>query len=598
AIASVATLTPPARVTASPTPHARAVSLLAAVTAVLIGVEIALLVDGPVEPAWLVVLFPMLAGVYLAAGVIAALRRPNNAMGSLLVAGALAWLLAAMVNLEPTALIVVGMVCATLPLAVVVHLLHAFPSGRLRGSASRAMVAFGYVVALVLQAPLYLFGQGSLAPYDALQLADRPDLAEAGRWVQDGFGVILILATAVLLAQRMRDAQPAQRRVLGPLFAYGIFAVVFVVASAQLADHVLAGYQEERVVAQLALLAGVPLAFAATVLRGGFARMGEVDELGAWLGAETGGRPTLARALAHALGDPSLRLALWVPDAGGFVDFEGHPVTLPAQAAGRGIEEVRRGERLIGAIDYDAMIIGDHALVEAAGRMTAIALDHERLTVELLASREALRRSRQRILDAADGERRRVARDLHDGLQGQLVVLAIAADRLASDAAVPPAAQTTAVGLRIGLERVVDELRALVQGVMPAALIERGLPAATEDLADRMPLPTALRIDGDLGYPAGKLPAAVELAGYFVVAEALANTVKHARASEVSIVMERPDGHLRIEIRDDGVGGAVAGSGTGMRGMADRVDVLGGRLTVTSPAGGGTSVLAEVPCAS
>ncbi len=583
---------------ASRSPTTRALVQLAAATLLLAGVEIALLLEGPQQPAWIVVLFPLVGCVYLAAGVLAAARRPNNRTGALLVAGALAWLVAAMANLQTPALVAAGLACATLPLAVVLHLLHGFPSGQLRGAVSRATVLAGYGVALVLQAPIYLFGQGSIAPYDTLQLADRPDLADLGGWVQDVAGAALILATGVLLARRLRAATPSQRRVLGPLYAYGIFALVFVVVSAKLADTVFVGHDHARVVVQLALLAGVPLAFAASVLRGGFARMGEVEELGAWLGAETGGRPSLAQALAHTLGDPSLQLALWVPAAGGYVDLAGEPVGVEAARAGRGVAEVRRGDRRIGAIVYDATLIADRSLVEAAARMTAIALDHERLTVELTASRDALRRSRARIVDAADEERRRIACDLHDGLQARLVVLAIGADGLSSDPQLPAAARTAATQLRTGLEGVVSELRALVQGVMPAALIERGLPAATEDLADRMPLPTTLDIDDELGALDRKLPPAVELAAYFVVAEALTNAVKHARARELSVRLARPAGRLRVEVRDDGVGGAAANGGAGIRGMADRIDVLGGRLTITSPPGGGTCVIAEVPCES
>jgi signal transduction histidine kinase len=580
-------------------PHARAVAQLAAAVALLALVEVVLLVDGPVAPTWIILLFPAVALTYLAAGAIAALRRPNNRTGTLLISGALAWLLAGLGNTAPTVLVAIGLICATLPLAIVVHLLHGFPSGLLRGTASRVTVAAGYAVALVLQAPLYLFGLGAAgAPYDALTLADRPDLADAGRWAQDVAGALVVVATTVVLARRLRAASPTRRRVLGPLLTYGLLAVLFAFVSAQVADQLLGGHQQARVVVQLVLLAGVPVAFAASVLLGGFARMGEVDELGAWLGAEAGGRPTLEQALAHTLGDPSLALALWVPEAGGYVDFDGAAAHLPDGDADRALVEVWRGERRVGAIVYDATLLAERDLVEAAARMTAIALDHERLTVQLTASRDALRRSRARIVQAADDERRRIARDLHDGLQARLVVLAIGADGLAHDGGLSPAAREQARELRTGLQDVVAELRALVQGVMPAALIERGLPAATEDLADRMPVPTALTIDATLAGAGGKLPAAVELAGYFVVAEALANAVKHARAGELSIHLARANGDLRIEVADDGVGGAAAGAGAGMRGMADRVDVLGGRLTVSSPPGGGTRVVAEVPCAS
>jgi signal transduction histidine kinase len=558
-------------------PHARAIAQLAA-TLILLGlVEVVLVADGPVRPTWMVLLFPVVAAVYLAAGTAAALRRPNNRTGTLLLAGAVAWLLAGLANTGQPALVAAGLVCATLPIAVVVHLLLGFPSGRLRDRASRATVAAGYVVALVLQAPAYLFGAGFAGPpYTTLLVADRPGLADTLWWVQAAGGALVVAATVVLLVRHARAGSPGRRRVLAPLYAYGIVAVVFALASGQVADLVVPSHDDTRAVLQLALFAGIPVAFAASVLLGGFARMGRIEELGAWLRAA---RPTLVEALRRTLGDPSLRLVLWVPPAGGYVDFAGAPVTLPAT----GVAEVRSDGRLIGALVYDATLLAERDDVEAAARMTAIALDHERLTVELTAGRDELRRSRARIVAAGDEERRRIARDLHDGLQSRLVLLAIQAGGL-----------DDARALRIGLEGAVAELRGLVQGVLPAALIERGLPAAVEDLADRLPVPTTLAVDTGLG----KLPDPVAVTGYFVVAEALTNAVKHGHAHALRVDLERHGGDLRIEIADDGVGGAAAGGGTGMRGMADRVDVLGGRLTIVSPPGGGTRVVAEVPCVS
>jgi len=140
---------------------------------------------------------------------------------------------------------------------------------------------------------------------------------------------------------------------------------------------------------------------------------------------------------------------------------------------------------------------------------------------------------------------------------------------------------------------VIDELRRLVHGMMPAALLERGLVAATEDLVDRVPIPTDLDVDA----AADRLPPAVESTAYFVVAESLANAVKHARASALAVRLGRVDGLLRIEVRDDGVGGARIG-GRGLRGMADRVDALGGQLSVDSPLDQGTRIVADVPCGS
>jgi signal transduction histidine kinase len=207
-----------------------------------------------------------------------------------------------------------------------------------------------------------------------------------------------------------------------------------------------------------------------------------------------------------------------------------------------------------------------------------------------------VRESRARIVEAGDRERRRLARDLHDGLQGRLVTLSITAGRLAAD---PSAGAVSAevTQLRKGLDTAADELRALVQGLMPALLVERGLYAATEDLVDRMPLPTRLSLPG--AQAATALPEAVESTGYFVVAEALTNAIKHSRARELAVTLARDNGRLRIEVADDGVGGAsVAGVGSGLRGIADRLDVVGGLLRIESLPGEGTRLLAEVPCAS
>ena len=259
----------------------------------------------------------------------------------------------------------------------------------------------------------------------------------------------------------------------------------------------------------------------------------------------------------------------------------------------RGAVEVEASGHRVGAIEYDALLIPDQELVRSAGRVTALVLEREQLTAELLASHDALEESRARIVETADRERRRIARDLHDGLQSRLVLLAMRAGRIESGAP-SESISHEAAELRHGLEAANDELRRLVRGVMPPLLIERGLYAATEDLVDRLLMPTRLEFDD----PNSKLPQPVESAGYFVVVEALTNAVKHSNARELVVRLASTPDRLTIEVRDDGVGGARVGSGTGLRGVADRIDVLGGRLFVDSPPGGGTVVAAEVPCAS
>jgi signal transduction histidine kinase len=201
-------------------------------------------------------------------------------------------------------------------------------------------------------------------------------------------------------------------------------------------------------------------------------------------------------------------------------------------------------------------------------------------------------RSRDRIVEMRDAERRHLAQDLHDLVQGRLVLAAVHAGRLASGTA-EPATRSAAADLRRELDDAVTELRRLVHGIMPAPLIERGFLAALEDLADRVPLPV------DLDLPPGplSLPSPVASNAYFIAAEAVANAVKHAAAGRLSIAVAREERALRLEVADDGRGGAVV-PGAGMGGMAARAESLDGRLRVDSPAGGGTRVVAWLPCGS
>lgn len=560
-----------------------AIGIIAGLALAVGGIEVALLVETGFEPLWIPLLFPLLGGIYVGAGLFAWSRRPSNRIGPLIVFGGVVCLGAALGNTAVPALIAVGLVAETLILAVVVHLLHAFPSGRLQSRASRVTVAVGYFVTLVLQAPHYLFDQGESGPTTILQIADRHDLGLAGYWVQTTVGAAVVVATAVILARRLRTADPSRRRILMPLWSYGIFAVLFVPISANVVRVWFPGAGLDLAVAQVVVLAGVPVAFVAGALRGGFARTGEIEELGAWL-AEGQGRPALEAALRDALGDPGLRVLYWVEDPAGYVDRDGLPVSSPAPGSDRDMVEVTLAGRRVGAVSYDASLVADRQLVADAARVVALALDHERLTAELLASREGLRVSRARLVAASDTERRRIARDLHDGLQTRLVFLALLAGRERDRA---PAQ------LRSGLDEAIVELRELVQGVVPAALTDGGLCFAAEELTDRMPMPIDLRFDA----AEERLPLAVESAGYFVISEALSNVVKHAGAGEVRLSIGRSDDRLRIEVADDGVGGARAG-GDGLAGLADRVDALDGVLTVLSPAGGGTRIVAELPCAS
>jgi signal transduction histidine kinase len=201
-----------------------------------------------------------------------------------------------------------------------------------------------------------------------------------------------------------------------------------------------------------------------------------------------------------------------------------------------------------------------------------------------------LRDARQRIIAAADAERRRIERDLHDGAQQRLVALTVmlglAETRLADD---PPGAAQLIAQAREEAQLAIKELRELAHGIHPTLLSERGLGAALEALATRAPLPVAVS-----GVPGVRLPAAVESAAYFVTAEALTNVAKYAQAGQAFVHLCVEDDRLRLQVGDDGVGGADP-AGTGLRGLRDRVDALDGALEVDSPPGGGTTVRIELP---
>jgi PAS domain S-box-containing protein len=269
------------------------------------------------------------------------------------------------------------------------------------------------------------------------------------------------------------------------------------------------------------------------------------------------------------------------------------------------VEPIRQALERVTAGDFPADNENDWILRDGSRRRIAwsnTALLDERGEVAYLVSsglditerkrdEEEIRASRARIVEAADTERRRLERNLHDGAQQRLVALSLslrmAQGQIRSN---PDAAETILTGASEELAQALEELRELARGIHPAVLIDRGLPAAIDALASRSPVPVDVDVSLD-----GRLPAQVEVAAYYVVSEALANVAKYANASSVAVHVSRSNGLASVEVADDGIGGADPGAGTGLRGLADRVAALDGRLEVQSTAGAGTSVRAVIP---
>jgi signal transduction histidine kinase len=337
----------------------------------------------------------------------------------------------------------------------------------------------------------------------------------------------------------------------------------------------------------------VPYLFLGTLVRARMIQSGAVGELMARLG-ETPRRGELRDALAQALGDPSVELFYWLPGDERFVDAAGHVVSLPEPGSGRAVTKVERDGDTVAAIVHDELVHEQQGgYVDAVGAAASLAFENERLEAELRSKVEELRASRERMLSIGLEERRRLERDLHDGAQQRLVSMALnmrlARARLRDD---PGGAEQLLDGATGELESALEELRELARGIHPAVLSARGLDMALEALARRAPVPVELQT-----LPRERLPEAVELAAYFVVAEALTNVAKYAAASHATVDVQRLNGRLVVRVSDDGVGGADPALGTGLRGLADRLAVIEGRLEIDSQPGKGTTITAKIPCA-
>ncbi len=310
----------------------------------------------------------------------------------------------------------------------------------------------------------------------------------------------------------------------------------------------------------------------------------------ALLRSDAAGEGPVREMLAERLGDRSLNIAYWLPDREIFVDERGHPVALPGAGSGRAWTAVEREGNRVAAIVHDAELDATPELVHAAASAAALAIDNERLKADLRARLEELRHSRRRIVEAADDARRQIERDLHDGAQQQLVSLALDLRLLRSRLREDPEAAASVEELGDKLAVALAELRELARGIHPAVLSDHGLGPAIHVLVERSSLP----VECDLAFD-DRLPAPVEAAAYFVVAEGLTNVAKYANASKAKVSMRRRGGALEVVVSDDGIGGAQIDAGSGLRGLSDRLAALEGELTLTSELGEGTRLAARIP---
>jgi signal transduction histidine kinase len=538
------------------------------------------------EPALRVLLVAWSTLPFIFGGIVAWRRRPDSAFGPLMILAGFATQLSILQWTDQAFLNTIGQLCDLLVAALWLHVFLAYPTGRLAGWAERVVVVIGYVAAVGLQVVILMLG--GFNDQHLLTLVKRQAAAEAVQNVQLLTLSALALVGVVLLWRRWWALPLWQRRRPAQILinCFGL-SLVMLAALLLAGAFQLPGFEIIRL-ATFAVAGLAPLAFLAGLLDARLAK-GGVGDLMVQLRADPA--PDLQELLAQALRDPTLSLVYWLPQYGSWADQDGNPATLPEPDSGRRVALVKQNGEQIAALVYDATLGEEPELVEAVSATAGLALENGRLEAELRARLQELHGSRTRVVEAQQNERRRLERNLHDGAQQRLVALALELGILAEQADSDPATRTRLKRARSELAESLDELRDLARGLHPAVVSGHGLAVALESLAAAAPLEVQLKTDG-----LPRLPEQVEVAAYYVVSESLTNAAKHAQASHVSVEVDVADNTLILEIIDDGIGGADSERGTGLRGLADRVEALNGRLRIWSAAGQGTRVRAEIPC--
>jgi signal transduction histidine kinase len=479
--------------------------------------------------------------ILIGCGLVAWERRPESRVGAIMSLAGFTWFLGT--AFEPALYLHRG---------PFVHLLLSYPTGRLPSRLARAVVVAAYVDGAI----------EPLARNDILTLALSGAVAGASLW---GF---------------LQATGPARRAASFPLGAAVAFAAVLAVG----AVGRLTGSDPDLLWVYSFVIAVATILLVIDLLRARWAEAvvtGLVVDLGA--PRETA---TLRGKLARALGDPSLVVGYRLPDTETYVDDAGNPIELPARGSGRAATAIEDHGEQMAVLLHEEGLSADRNLVDSVAAAARIAVVNAQLQAEAQAHADELEASRRRIIEAGDAERRRLERELRLGAESRLRKVAALLEEVRTEAG-PDG--NPIESLRTELDAARRELREFAQGVHPAALTDGGLMPALTLLGERSPVPVEIigRVD--------RLEEPAEAALFFVCSEALANVAKHAAAARVSIELQQAPRSIAVTIVDDGVGGAMPDHGSGLRGLADRLEALGGQLSLESPPGGGTQIRVELP---
>jgi signal transduction histidine kinase len=557
------------------------------------------IVDGRIVPGlsqeWYLVLVDIVPGSsFVLAGIVAWSLRPRNHVGLLMIGVGLGLL-------TRNSALQDGIGHISFPVEVVLHfasplwavvflqLLLAFPGGRLVSRLDRAVVRSLYVVV-----PLAAVLAVVVFKYPVLGPIGQPVFEMKGP--ADKVYVACLAIGSGLVIRRWFLGGRARRRSMSPLFWPMVPITIFFLLSALAALRALSiptslvGLKDDLATSFPLFLVALPAGFLVGLLRSGL----DMTSVGDLVVKLSGGvaPERLQPALAQVLHDPSLEVAYWLPAQEWFADLDGRRIELPTEDSERAMSIL--GEPPVAALVYDSSLVHEGQLVDAAAAAVRMALENARLQVQLRAQLEEVRQSRARLVEAADNERQRVERDLHDGAQQQLVTLLLSMQVTRTEAmqrSDPETARLVEANIT-ALKEAIDDLRELARGIHPTILTQAGLVPAITSLTDRCPIP--VEVTGQMGDD--RLAPPIEAALYFVVSEAITNAVKHSKGHRMCVCLERRSGLAVVEVSDDGVGGAELSLGSGLRGLTDRVAAVGGRLSVKSDHVGGTTIRAEVPC--
>jgi len=569
----------------------------------------------PIRP-WTEVLVDIAPGTAFAfAGLIAWSVRPRNRVGLLMMGVGVGLLIGLRPGMRSSSAFsetfsqiaikwgdVALVLAGSLGVVMLIHLLLAFPGGRLVSPVDRALVRSFYVV---VPLAAVLGTAGNYVPPEALGVFGAFSTAffgYANALPNVIYLVCLVLGSALVIRRWLLGGR-AKRRSLSPVF-WSLLPIVFAFLPWTFMEVAGLFWQKPQIgpfltplwtAANLSplLLVALPFGFLIGLLRTGL-DMSSVGDLVVRL--SDGLTPDqLQPALARALQDPSLEVFYWLPTLERFADLEGKRVELPGPDSERAVSVLGDPSTPVAALVYDSSLVHEGQLLDTAAAAARMALENARLQVQLRAQLEEVRQSRVRLVEAADSERQRVERDLHDGAQQQLVTLLLSMQVAKSEALRHRDRRVADLidGNIAALRQALDELRELARGIHPTILTQAGLIAAIRSLAERCPIPVEVRDElGDV-----RLAPPLEAALYFVGAEAITNAVKYSNGKRICVSVGRASGLATIEVSDDGVGGADQSRGSGLRGLTDRVAAVGGRLLVDTDQPSGTTIHAEVPCA-